>query len=131
VLYSPHASPSQHQPIDPLEQRVCSARPGGSRGVALMAGEAWKARAGDRVRLKSGGAVMTAERVGHGVEHSSARCVWFDARQAPRKAFIGLRAFIGLEALDLVTPEESASTDCPEVRMAGDNHNNNNNNNLR
>ncbi|HZC17739.1 MAG TPA: DUF2158 domain-containing protein [Caulobacteraceae bacterium] len=90
-----------------------------------MAGEACKARAGDRVRLKSGGAVMTAERVGHGAEHPSARCVWFDARQAPHMAFIGL------EALDLVTPEESASTDCPEVRMAGDNHNNNNNNNLR
>jgi hypothetical protein len=40
------------------------------------------------------------------------------------------KAFIALDALDLVTPEESASTDCPEVRMAGD-HNNNNNNNLR
>jgi uncharacterized protein YodC (DUF2158 family) len=90
-----------------------------------MDGEAWIARAGDRVRLKSGGAVMTAERVNHGVEHSSARCVWLDARQAPHKAFIGL------DALDLVSSDESASTDCPEVRMAGDNHHNNNNNNLR
>ncbi|HZC17184.1 MAG TPA: DUF2158 domain-containing protein [Caulobacteraceae bacterium] len=90
-----------------------------------MAGEAWKARAGDRVRLKSGGAVMTAERVGHGVEHSSARCVWFDALQGLH------REFIGLDALHLVTAEESASTDCPEVRMAGDNHHHHNNNNLR
>ncbi|HZC17247.1 MAG TPA: hypothetical protein VE309_10830 [Caulobacteraceae bacterium] len=91
-----------------------------------VGGEAWKARAGDRVRLKSGGAVMTAERVDHGVEHPFAQCVWLDVRWMLQKAFIAL------DALDLVTPEESASTDCPEVRMAGDhNNNNNNNNNLR
>ena len=68
-----------------------------------VGGEAWKARAGDRVRLKSGGAVMTAERVDHGV----ARCIWQDARQALNKAFIGL------DALDLVTPKEWTGTDCP------------------
>ena len=88
-----------------------------------MDGEAWTARAGDAVRLKSGGAVMTAERVNHGVEEPFARCVWIDERQTLHTAFIGL------DALDLVTPEESASTDCPEARMAGDNNNNNKNNN--
>jgi uncharacterized protein YodC (DUF2158 family) len=90
-----------------------------------MDGEAWTARAGDRVRLKSGGALMTAERVNHEADHPFAQCVWFDARRALQKAFIGL------DALKLVTPEESASTVCPEVRMAGDNHHHNNNNNLR
>jgi uncharacterized protein YodC (DUF2158 family) len=90
-----------------------------------MDGEAWTARAGDRVRLKSGGAVMTAERVDHEAEHPVARCVWLDAREALH------REFIGLDALHLVTAEESASTDCPEVRMAGDNHHHHNNNNLR
>jgi uncharacterized protein YodC (DUF2158 family) len=45
-----------------------------------VGGEAWKARAGDLVRLKSGGAVMTAERVNHGVK-PFAQFAWFDARQ--------------------------------------------------
>jgi hypothetical protein len=62
---------------------------------------------------------MTAERVSHGVERSFARCVWFDARQALH------RAFIALDALDLVTPDEFPNTDCPEARMAGGNNNNN------
>jgi uncharacterized protein YodC (DUF2158 family) len=120
VLNSSHAQPSQHQPIDPLEQRVCSAHFGSAGGGALMAGRAWKARAGDVVRLKSGGAVMTAERINHEVEQPFARCIWLDTRHAPR------RAFIALDALDLVSPEESPA-DCPETRMAGKNHNNNNN----
>ncbi|HEX4198887.1 MAG TPA: DUF2158 domain-containing protein [Caulobacteraceae bacterium] len=59
-----------------------------------MGGEAWTARAGDAVRLKSGGVVMTAERVNHEAEHPVARCVWF----------------IGLDALELAIAEDSAST---------------------
>ncbi|HEX4199156.1 MAG TPA: DUF2158 domain-containing protein [Caulobacteraceae bacterium] len=86
-----------------------------------MAGQAWKARPGDVVRLKSGGAVMTAERINHGVDQPFAKCIWLDARQAPR------RAFIVLDALDLVSDEDSANTDCPDARMAGGNHHNNNN----
>jgi uncharacterized protein YodC (DUF2158 family) len=56
--------------------------------------------AGDVVRMKSGGAVMTAERVFDGVKHPFARCIWFGAR----KTFH--RAFIDLSALDLVNPED-------------------------
>jgi uncharacterized protein YodC (DUF2158 family) len=69
-----------------------------------MAGEVWQARAGDPVRLKSGGVVMTAERVNHQAEHPVARCVWLDARQALH------REFIGLDALELAIAEDSAST---------------------
>jgi hypothetical protein len=64
--------------------------------------------AGDGMRLKSGGAVMTAERVDQGG-----------------------RAFIALDALDLVTAEAFTSTECPEARMAGGNHHHHNNNKLR
>ncbi|HEX4197448.1 MAG TPA: hypothetical protein VHZ26_08400 [Caulobacteraceae bacterium] len=64
--------------------------------------------AGDAVRLNSGGAVMTAERVNHQAEHPVARCV-------------------GLDALALAGPEQHTRTDCPETRMAGGNNNNNNN----
>jgi uncharacterized protein YodC (DUF2158 family) len=56
--------------------------------------------AGDVVRLKSGGVLMTAERVFDRVEHPFARCIWFGAR----KTFH--RAFIDLSALDLVNPED-------------------------
>jgi uncharacterized protein YodC (DUF2158 family) len=55
--------------------------------------------AGDVVRLKSGGAVMTAERVSDRVEHPFARCIWFDARETIH------RAFLELAALDLINPE--------------------------
>jgi uncharacterized protein YodC (DUF2158 family) len=68
-----------------------------------MDGEAWTARAGDVVRLKSGGVVMTAERVNPEAEHPVARCVWLDARQTLH------REFIGLGALELATAEEPAS----------------------
>ena len=73
-----------------------------------MGGEAWKARAGDLLRLKSGGAVMTAARVNSGA-----------------------RAFIARGALDLTSSRVFTSTECPDVRMAGGNHHHNNNNNLR
>jgi len=36
-------------------------------------------KAGDRVRLPSGGAVMTVERVFDWVENPFVRCVWMDA----------------------------------------------------
>jgi uncharacterized protein YodC (DUF2158 family) len=71
-----------------------------------MGGEAWKARAGDLVRVKSGGAVMTAARVNPGT-----------------------RAFIARGALVSVSSEAFTSTECPEVRMAGGNHHHHNNNN--
>ena len=58
--------------------------------------------AGDVVRLKSGEAVMTAERV-FDREHPFARCIWFDARETVHSAFIGLAA------LDLVNPEDPVS----------------------
>jgi hypothetical protein len=64
-----------------------------------MGGEASKARAGDLVRLKSGGAVMTAERANHWV-----------------------RAFIAQGALDRASSEAFTSAECPEARMAGGNH---------
>ncbi|HEX4199810.1 MAG TPA: hypothetical protein VHZ26_20420 [Caulobacteraceae bacterium] len=70
-----------------------------------MGGKAWEARAGDLVRLKSGGAVMTAERLNPAVEHPFAHRAW----------------------LDLASSEAFTNTDCPEARMASDNHNNNNN----
>jgi uncharacterized protein YodC (DUF2158 family) len=59
--------------------------------------------AGDVVRLKSGGAVMTAERV-FDREHPFARRVWFDARETIH------RAFVNLAALDLVNTEGSVSS---------------------
>jgi uncharacterized protein YodC (DUF2158 family) len=86
---------SRHSP----EQRVCSARIGGD-WVALMAALACNARPGNPVRLKSGGVVMTAERVNLGGEPPFARCVWLDARQGLRSAFIAL------EALELAGVEE-------------------------
>ena len=55
--------------------------------------------AGDVVRMKSGGAVMTAERVFDRVEHPFARCIWFDARETVHSACLGL------VALDLVNAE--------------------------
>ena len=58
--------------------------------------------AGDVVRLKSGGAVMTAERV-FDRERPFARCIWFDARGTVQCACLELAA------LDLVNPEEVSS----------------------
>ena len=54
--------------------------------------------AGDVVRLKSGGAVMTAERV-FVVEYPFARCIWFDARETIH------HPFLDLAALDIFNPE--------------------------
>ena len=114
---SPGISPS-------IRSNSASAARAGTDAVGLgMDGETWKARAGDVVRLKSGGVLMTATKVNHEVKHPFAQCVWFDVRQALKCGYIEL------DALDLVTPEESASTDCPEARMAGGNNNNKNKNN--
>ncbi|HEX4197833.1 MAG TPA: hypothetical protein VHZ26_10355 [Caulobacteraceae bacterium] len=66
--------------------------------------------AGHAVRLKSGGAVMTAERGNHQALHT---------------------AFIGLDALALESPEQHTHTDCPETRMAGANHHHHHHNNQR
>jgi uncharacterized protein YodC (DUF2158 family) len=54
--------------------------------------------AGDVVRLKSGGSLMTVERV-FDREHPFARCIWFDARETVHSACLGL------VALDLVNAE--------------------------
>jgi hypothetical protein len=81
---------------------------GGWRGV--------ESRAGDAVRLNSGGAVMTADRVDHG------------SRRAMRLAGRATgEAFVAPDALGLVSPEAFTSPDCPEARMAGDHHHHNNN----
>jgi uncharacterized protein YodC (DUF2158 family) len=40
-----------------------------------------KLTAGDLVRAKSGGPIMTAERVIDDIEEPYARCIWFDAHQ--------------------------------------------------
>jgi uncharacterized protein YodC (DUF2158 family) len=86
-----------------------------------MPAQAWKARPGDPVRLKSGGVVMTAERVNHGGEPPFARCVWLDARQVLHTAFIALDALALVE--DAGTDD---GTDCPETRMVGGQDQNNN-----
>ena len=60
-------------------------------------------KAGDVVRLKSGGAVMTAERVNHAVPVPYTNCSWMDARDNIH------RAFINLDALERVDPEGQMS----------------------
>ena len=57
---------------------------------------------GDVVRLKSGGPLLTVERV-FDREHSFARCIWFDARETVQ------RAYLELVALDIVNPEDPVS----------------------
>jgi hypothetical protein len=69
------------------------------------------------VRFNSGGAVMTADRVGHG------------SRRPMRPVECGEAAFIEFDALDLLSAEAFTSTDCPEARMAGGNHHHHHNNN--
>jgi uncharacterized protein YodC (DUF2158 family) len=69
-----------------------------------IGGNRLEVMAGDVVRMKSGGAVMTAERVFDRVEHPFARCIWFGARETFH------RAFIDLPALDLVNPEDLVSS---------------------
>ena len=51
-----------------------------------------RVKAGDVVRLKSGGPRMTAERVDHRVELPYAHCIWIDARSAARTMFVKLDA---------------------------------------
>ena len=60
-------------------------------------------KGGDLVRLRSGGRIMTAERVFDGLERPFARCIWFDARETIH------RAFFNLPALALVNREGSVS----------------------
>jgi uncharacterized protein YodC (DUF2158 family) len=55
---------------------------------------------GDLVRLRSGGPVMTAERVLDAIPHPYARCAWFDAREQPHSGSFQT------VALELVKPEE-------------------------
>jgi hypothetical protein len=117
-MLSPH-SPGIDQPIR-SNCASAGARPDGAGKVSPMVvgGEAWEARAGDLLRLKSVDAVMTAGRVDRGVE-----------RPALPKTFDPLRECIALDGFDLASAEAFTSIDCPEARMAGDNHHNNNKNN--
>jgi len=62
--------------------------------------DAPQVQVGDRVRLKSGGPVMTAERVMHQAMYPFAQCTWIDARERMN------RAFVNLDALALVFPED-------------------------
>ncbi|HEX4199017.1 MAG TPA: hypothetical protein VHZ26_16390 [Caulobacteraceae bacterium] len=111
---------SRHSTCRPIRSnRASAARVSAATVGAVMAGEARTARAGDAVRLKSGGVVMTAARVGHPVEQPFARCVQPDARQAL------CAAFVAVDALDLGSAEAFTNTDCPDARMAGGNNNNN------
>jgi uncharacterized protein YodC (DUF2158 family) len=84
-------------------------------------------RVGDTVRLGSGGVVMTIERINRAVEQPFAQCAWVDGIKRLQ------RAFVTLDALEVVRPKGLATTtaDCPEARMAGENNNNNNNNSNR
>jgi uncharacterized protein YodC (DUF2158 family) len=61
-------------------------------------------QAGDLVRLKSGGPVMTAERVLDHLPRPFALCVWFDARPEFH------RSCINLAALERAEAEEMSST---------------------
>ncbi len=65
-----------------------------------MGSDAPRVKAGDRVRLKPGGAVMTVERANHSVDQPYAQCSWMDAREKTHTAFHTLAA------LDLVEPEQ-------------------------
>ncbi len=62
------------------------------------ASETPRLQAGDRVRLRSGGAVMTVERADYRVELPFAFCSWMDARDNIH------RASIKIEALEHVEP---------------------------
>jgi uncharacterized protein YodC (DUF2158 family) len=64
-----------------------------------ISSEPLEVRAGDVVRLKSGGPWMTAERVDYRPEHPYAHCLWMDSRKMIRSAFIKLDALeiAGLE----------------------------------
>jgi uncharacterized protein YodC (DUF2158 family) len=57
-------------------------------------------QAGDRVRLMSGGAVMTVEKVQPTVSTPFAMCRWMDPRDKIQNAFITL------DALERVDPED-------------------------
>ena len=58
--------------------------------------------AGDVVRLKSGGPLMTVDRV-FDREHPFARCIWFDARETVHSACLALAALDLVNAEGLVT----------------------------
>jgi uncharacterized protein YodC (DUF2158 family) len=60
-----------------------------------------KLKAGDLVRLRSGGPVMTAERVSYELQDPYARCVWFDERNLPHSESFKI------PALELVKEEET------------------------
>jgi hypothetical protein len=103
---------SRHSPGQSTHSDSASA----ARVRAAPVGWLWRlARRGepgrlDAVRFNSGGAVMTTDRV---------------SRSRHPMRFAGCatdEAFIGLDALDLVSPEQLTHTDCPEARMAGGNH---------
>jgi uncharacterized protein YodC (DUF2158 family) len=60
-------------------------------------------KAGDKVRLTAGGAVMSIERIIQDAAPPFARCAWMDPRATLH------RAFVILDALELVSADEGAS----------------------
>jgi uncharacterized protein YodC (DUF2158 family) len=58
-------------------------------------------KTGDLVRLRSGGPVMTVERIEYDVPDPFARCAWFDARELAHSGSFKIAA------LDLVDEEET------------------------
>jgi uncharacterized protein YodC (DUF2158 family) len=60
-----------------------------------------KPKTGDLVRLRSGGPIMTAERVFSEVPEPYVRCAWFDARE------LAHGASFKTEALEFVQSEET------------------------
>ncbi|HLK14182.1 MAG TPA: hypothetical protein VKT78_05205 [Fimbriimonadaceae bacterium] len=62
---------------------------------------------GDRVRLASGGAIMTAEKVLDGAAHPYAKCVWIDRwSRVHREPF-------GLTSLTIVPWDEGGPSERP------------------
>jgi hypothetical protein len=57
------------------------------------------------------------------------RSIRSNSASAARGSTTPHTAFIALDARALIDAEESANTDCPEARMAGENPKNNNKNN--
>jgi uncharacterized protein YodC (DUF2158 family) len=87
--------------FNPLGQDVPS---DGAAGLPATSSSQRQLKAGDRVRLMSGGVVMTAEKVRPNVPMPYALCRWMDARDKIQ------HAFISFEALQLVDAEGQTSS---------------------
>jgi uncharacterized protein YodC (DUF2158 family) len=88
-----------------------------------IGGQPTKVKAGDVVRLKSGGAVMVVKQVIDHVQRPFSACAWMDARETLH------HAFLDLDALEPAGPDASSpeGPHCPEARMTGGGNNNSSN----